>query len=357
MGIRVKHGEGDITALAQLAALAGATEARTPQAPRVDPQGAPRGGGGGGGGRTRTSRGPMMADYGRLHYPSDRELAAEAKTREMEYQRKLIEQEEAQKRAIPVDFKYTPKQRAEIARLQNAKQQLTQNKRYSEQEKALLAQEIDTQIDTIKPTGIPRDPSAPQYPEGRGPGDTFQEPDGSWYTIDQDGNKKLMLRYDQTKEYIEQQAARRREEKILDIRHKLIADKIKTKDKLGMESERYRTPEEVDQAMAIILGEAPEGGVYREDLESELRKRIAAKKKEAVPKKPKKREYIGWARNLGVKATEEEKGMPREVQIAQAFLREVGQRAAAGVEPPAQMADAVNQATAVLEWWDAKNAD
>ena len=365
MGIRVKHGEGDISALAGLAALAGATEARTPQAPQVSPQGAPRGGGGGGDRRSGVSRGPTLADYGQLHYPSDRERAAEAKTREMEYQQRLIKQEEAQKRAIPVDFKYTPKQRAKIAHLQNSKQQMQASERFSPQEKEMLSHKYDAEIDAIKPTGIPRDPNAPQYPEGRGPGDTFQEADGAWYTIDEKGVKKLLSRYDQTREGIEQKAAAAHDLKLLDLRHKLATEQIEAGiGKDGLPIKRYRTSEEIDERMAIISNEQPEVE-YREDLEPVLRKMVADRKKgeeSEKPKgpdyvsrdksgKPKGRKYLSRARSMGIKTTEAEEGMPRDVGIAQAFLRTIQGRLLAGYEPSGRIADAIDEATAIVEWY------
>jgi len=344
MAIRVKHGEADLGALVQLAALAGAAQAEAPQVPSVFPQGAPRVGGGGGG-RRYPSRAPRLEDYGRIKYPTAGERMAETKTQQMEIEKKMRLQEEARQAAVPVDFKYTAKQKAEIARLQNAKQDLLRNNRLTDVEKQLMGREIDAQIDSILPTGIPRDPSAPQYPPGHGPGDTFQEPDGSWYTVTPEGEKKLLVRYDQTREYVEQKAARDKELKLLDIRHQITKTPIGPPD-----NQRLPEKEDVDRMMAVISGDVPEYGTPEE--EELLRQRVAELKQ--APQvaneagKDLSREFIGRNRMMGVSPGRDEEDLPIEVANAQAFLKEMRRRKEHGERLSSGAAQAIKRAKDML---------
>jgi hypothetical protein len=151
MPITIRHGEGDISALAQLALLSGFMGAKTPQAPAISPMGLPSGGGGGGGirrgGRGMSSRDIFAKQAAELQGKKDLAqmeidaraerdkqgvsdaadleavkagLTEEIKLQEFQQEKELIH-ERAKADAERIDYKFTDEQRREKARVENAK--------------------------------------------------------------------------------------------------------------------------------------------------------------------------------------------------------------------------------------------
>lgn len=281
MPITVKHGEDDAGALAALALIMGAINRRAPELPQLPrPIPVDLGGGGGGYGR-RGSSSPSMLVSPKSSGPTQEEtLRTQMQARLKEQQFALpLEMEklqaEAKAKAENWKFEYTAKQRQQIAQFNDARQQIQNNPRFSPVEKAAAIRQIDMQQANIKPSMMPADPNQFKWPEGTGPGMTWQDPgSGSLLSgeMDKDGQPiiKLIQRFDQGPEGMKLKesaaiqkeaikAEQKRMEKLMDIRLQLATTPIEgSKDAKGNPVTRYRTPEEVNDMMQKIMGVQPQ---------------------------------------------------------------------------------------------------
>lgn len=114
-------------------------------------------------------------------------------------------QEEAKIEANQWEYEFTIKQRQEIARLNEADELVMNDPSYSESDREEWRFIKAQKLAGITPRARPADPNKPIYPEGMGPGILTKEEDGSTTTIDKDGQKKLIQRFDQSPEHFEEQ--------------------------------------------------------------------------------------------------------------------------------------------------------
>lgn len=176
---------------------------------------------------------------------------------------------EAKARASQVEFQYTTEQRRQFARLNQARQDIMQSPRFTQQQKREALRILELQQAGIQPSMMPRDPNKPQFPEGKDIGQTWLDEQGSILSREPDGTIKLIQRWDQGPEAAKVKAEQsqqekaleiqaRREEKLLDIRRELLTEPIKQKDALGNEKITYRDVEEVDRLMEKIMPQPPQ---------------------------------------------------------------------------------------------------
>jgi len=253
MPITVRHdaGDGDLSALTGLAALAGAMQARAPQAPRVDPQGLPRVSGH----RPRGSLPSAMARGAALRAAREKQIrdiearadlekqsaddamkrtALEAglgqQMQEQEYDLAISKmQEQAKIAANQFEYKFDAGQRQEIARLNNARRAVQSSTRFSPEEKEIALRQIDMQQAQIEPSAFPADPNKLQFEEGKEPGKVWRGEDGSILTTDPEtGMSKLIQRWDQGPEAAEMEARHDLMVKQLDARQRFEDELWKT---------------------------------------------------------------------------------------------------------------------------------
>ncbi|MFA5186705.1 MAG: hypothetical protein WC551_09535 [Patescibacteria group bacterium] len=234
--------------------------------------------------------------------------------KEEEFDRTIKQmQEQARVQAQQWEYQYTAQQRQEIARFNAARQTITGSDSFSPEEKEQALRMVDMEQANIKPAMMPRDPSKPIYPDGRGVGESWIADDGSTLAREADGNVKLIQRYDQgpkaqqaklqmENQKIQLQAQQKREEKLLDLRLKLATEDVEQLGADGKTTYRMRSSKEVDEIMRTVLG----GGQQQQQ----------------------QQEVAWWDRpeNAALKATDSDKDLPPQVGYAQAYLRQMNAR-------------------------------
>lgn len=351
MPITVRHGPEDFAALAALAAVAGGRQGipQLPRMPSISGLGGRGGGGGGGGGRGRPRTGaPRIPEM---------EISRGAAMREAQRLELERMQEEARLQQEGWKLEYTARDRAQIAKNNDAKRRLWANPRFSQEEKIIGDRAITLNSMGITKSQIPPDPNEPQYRPGRAPGDEFQDQGGNWHIVQPDGSTKMTLRWDQGPEAAQAKVEADRELKEIEVRAKLASESIDEKNKAGdVIGSRYRTEREVDERMEAIFGLPPER-MPPVDIEGEL---IGGRQmpgpamqppiqpptqppESAVPRK-----LIGWSRSMGVRRTEADRDLPEFVGLARAFLREVRRKVQKGSPPTPRMSEAIQEAQAIL---------
>jgi len=224
---------------------------------------------------------------------------------EEHFQRSLTQmRERAKVEAEQWDYRYTAQQRQEIQKDNNAIQAIRQADWLSDEEKGRAILGVQTHTAGITPSIIPADPNKVKFPEGREPGNSFQGQDGAWYMSQPDGSYKLMVRPDQTAEYMREQAEieikkaeltrqQATEDAVIKARTTAAMKQIDVTDKVGEKiGTRFATKEEVDQIMKSIYPE------------------VAAQTK-----------WWDDAKKNGIPVTDAEKYMDPAVGFAQAYLR------------------------------------
>lgn len=224
--------------------------------------------------------------------------------REQEFDNTLTKmQEQARIQANQWEYQWTGKQRQEIAKYNNSRQMIKDSDNWSPEEKTSALRAIDLKQANIKPSMMPRDPSKPQYPEGRGIGDAWTDDSGTTLARTKDGDLKLMVRPDQTREYHAEKLKAERENKMLELKMKLATESV---DEVGADGavtgSRHRTPEEINALVGAITGQqAPQ---------------------QQQPQQREPKEWWEKAGQLGVKVKDSDKRLPPMVGAAQAYFRE-----------------------------------
>jgi len=344
MGIRVKHGDGDISGLAALSALAGMMQARVPQAQLPTPTGQ-RGSGGGGGGQSDTHRSidranalraaagmqkqridaaakqqKLAADQAMAKTAVASGLGQEIKEQEYELEVKKL-REQAKIEAEQWEHKFTAQQRQEIQKWNNALANVEASSDYTEEEKASFRKRHAIAIAGIQPSQVPADPNKPKFEDGRGPGQVYEGADKGLYTTVIGSSRlpeaKLIVRPDQRQEYgIElkkmdvEQKRMEREQAQQDAREKFRLSQydkeVDVFDKLGKKTgTRLLEQREIDERMRsafpeppVAGGPGPEGYPAGED----------------VP-------WWTYAEREGMNPTENDKALPPNVGFSQMYIR------------------------------------
>ena len=340
MPITVKHdpGGGDISGLAQLMAMAGAMQAQAPQAPiaPVGPQrpswpGAARPASAAS--RYGPSNAGKLTQIRAARAEQERDIQANAdmqkqaagddaakmalehgldeEIREQALADNITEmQEQARVDASQMEYKFDTEQRREFAKMNRARQFVIDNEQFSDADKASALRQIDLQQAQIQPSMMPRDPNAPQYPEGQGPQDSWVDPEsGAIMGLDRSGNRRMLVPYDKTRKGIDEERQyeaaaadlelqAKRQDKLLDMRRDLMTEPI-IEGEGDDKTMRTRTPEEVDKIMQGVVG-------------------IAQPTQQAAQKP-----WWEDAEAGGMKVTESDRQLPDEVGFAQAFIRDM----------------------------------
>ena len=244
-------------------------------------------------------------------------------------------QAEAKAKADQWEFEFSAKQRQEIARFNEAKQSIANNDSFTPEEKATATRLIDLQQANIQPAMIPRDPSKPNFPEGKGPMDTWvNEQTGGLMGLDRSLNPRVLTqpkdmpdflkerdRIAQENKVLELQA--KREEKLLDLRKELATEDIIETGADGKPKRRQRTSEEVSSIMDTVLGTTQQ---------------VA--------------EDAPWWRKVeegGVKVTDSDKQLPPNVGYAQAYIRDLNKRYGGLASVPEDQQAAYVEAARILQ--------
>ena len=297
MPITVRHdtGDGDISGLAALAALAGSMQSRPLPAPQQVqlPGGLPLPGGGGGGrsrGGGMSSRDKFAMQAAELQAARDmkmQEIDAQSgrdkeaadhamkviavksglgqEMQEQEYDMEVKKmQEQAKADANKLEYKISAEGRQELAKINRGKTAVAKALAagtITEQDAERMNGDLAGQAAGVTPDAMPADPNRIE-----GIGQMQVGKTGFTYTIEPDGTPKLMQRWDQgpeaakiktqeTAQIAERVAATKREEKLLDLRAKYATEPViegTGENKIS----RDRTREEVDKLMETISGTA-----------------------------------------------------------------------------------------------------
>ena len=231
-------------------------------------------------------------------------------TRELQEQRYEHEisriHETAKAQASQWESRFTAQQRREIARLEGGKQRILGSDTFSEEEKMRAVQAIEMQIAGLQPSLLPKDPNKVEYPEGRGPQDTWvDEKTGALVALDRSGNPRVLVQPEKMPEAVETQRKFdleqaemewRREEEAARRKTRIEFSKLRTEEagKGGLETtKRYLRPDEVDRMMEGVYGSEERQGNWWERAEEQ-----------------------------GLPVAEGDKSLPPEVGFAQAYLRQ-----------------------------------
>ena len=246
--------------------------------------------------------------------------------REQEFDRSLMKmKEQARLQASQWEYQYTAKQRQEIAKFNNARQAIQNNRSWSSEEKAQALKLIDLQQANIKPAMMPRDPSKPVFPDGQGVGEMWKDERGATVTRTTDGEVKLLVRPDQTPEYLAQKQKAERENELFKLKAKLASESIGTGD--GGNA-IYRTAEEINSIIANITGEAPPIGQQQEQQGPEA--------------------WWSSIKKMGVEVRDSDKKLPSQVGGAQAFFRDYIRRYGSRQNVPSEKREAFDECVKIL---------
>ena len=197
-------------------------------------------------------------------------------------------QEGARIQASQFEYKYSAEQKREFAKYNNDMRAIEKTDLLSPEEKniAKRKRQLDFFGGVGGPDVVPADPNKPKYPEGVGPGILTTQKNGSITTIDKDGIQKIILRPDQTMEYMERQEEikqaqdkRDRQEALAKetraARLKLLSERVTETDPASgaeIEVPRYRGPgvERLLREAGMLPSEEPTD----EQLEQELQERV-----------------------------------------------------------------------------------
>ncbi len=283
MPIEVQYGM-DPAAIAALALISGMGQRQLPQVPQFDTSLPSPDGGGGGGGGGRVYRSPLLSfapTGGGAWQPSRADLEREAIQRlpgvianqqsiaglqeQNRLQRqKILEEEKA--KAQQQEREYSAKQKQELARATMLKQNVDRNPGFSPAEKEIAKNAID-----VNALGIRNNPAVEsfgrKYLPGKGPGDDWiDEVTGDHIAMDIEGNKRVLVRYDQSREGIEAKRRAAREEKEIELQTKrednfqrfradLITSTVDSIDPdTGKTTKRPRNAQEIADGLRAYLG-------------------------------------------------------------------------------------------------------
>lgn len=360
MPITVQHGIPASPGLINLALAAGRQPAR--------PSGVIGGGAVGGAGVGVRGMDPM-GDQAALEAFYGRQAQEQA------YQQEVgILQEQAQVEAEMFEYKYSAKQKQELAQLNNA-ERLLAGPEYSDEDRAqfgpmLRAKRLGLGVKEV----TFRDPNKPVYPEGQGPTDAWEGPDGGFYTRADDGSWKLLVQPRQTFKYreMELQAEERKAERESQQKYEDAIQASRsywtrqTKKKVGEEGvgtiETSLEPDEIEERMRAELPRYAKEQEAREAeaeliTEQEQREKREQQEFERVKNelmgegwKSKPRELIAASKDL--RRTEEDAGLPEFVAMAQAFMRYIGKLEEREGRVPAHFQPAIVEAHAVMALYD-----
>ena len=276
----------------------------------------------------------------------------DSQIREEEFNREVAKmQEGARLKANQWEYQFTSQQRQEIARFNNARQAIASSDRFSDEEKQAALKAIDLQQAAVKPAMLPRDPSKPVYPEGRGIGEMWRDDNGAIVSRTKDGELKLLQRFDQGPEFNKQQFQAKqqeqeqlarvkqdeaayklqiaRESKMLDLRFKLATESVGETDAEGNVVDRMRTPEEIETILQRVMGgqQAPQQG---------------------QPAQDQPRPWYEPAEERGMTVTEADKRLPPAVGSAQAWIRQAVKTYGSPDKIPSHMQGGFREASAIL---------
>lgn len=270
-----------------------------------------------------------------------------------EYLQSLMQAKEAGKQAAQqTEYTYTTKQRIEDAKFARAEQAIKTNPRFSQPERDEALRRLAVARAGIRePVEILGDPNKPKYPEGKEPGQVWAgAQDGGWtqgyFTTDpKTGTAKLLVRPDQTPEYQQQKAQveletkklelqAKREEKIADLRSKLLSDETRIVGPDGKAIYRRRTPEEVDEIVSTSFG-----------IERQVQ-----------PKQAEQGEQPWWQRvaQAGFSVEESDISLPEEVGGSVAFIRTMNARYGDFDNVPDKLKKAYMEAARVVRAYSAQ---
>lgn len=178
-------------------------------------------------------------------------------------------QEKARLDAQQWDYEYTPKQRQQIAALNQAAQDFANNPDVSEEERKAGIAQIEQQIVSMRPHMKPKE--GPTYPDGQGVGDVWTNNQGDTVTRDENGIPKLLQRYTQSQAWHEQEVKSKQELELFKLRVELATKPIDVweADENGVPQRtgsRNRTPEEINAVMNVIRDDMRQQDIARNTL-------------------------------------------------------------------------------------------
>jgi len=246
------------------------------------------------------------------------------------------------------EARYTGRQRAEIARLNEGKQLIIRSPNFSEAEKVSASKMIDMQIAGISPSSIPKDEQQKQMDawaaEGKGIGQEWVDEWGNVKTREADGTIKTQVPFEKTRDGIQVKLQAEREKYLGEQRLKLLSETIESTDLAGRTTKSLRyTPVKVE---AMLERAFPE---YREQQIRKDMERVAAQQVQQEVAQEAAGPWWQQAQQQGLDVQQQDLDLPEEVAQAQAFIRTVNQRYPGGV--PGGMKDlgfAYRQAVQVL---------
>lgn len=180
--------------------------------------------------------------------------AREAQVTTLEAEAAEVERQEEAKNWVT---EFTPQQRHEISAYETAKGRVRGDDGLGAQEKIDMLSALDRKIGSFEKIRRPRRPDEPLYPEGQDIGNTWTDESGATFTRDPSGLPKLLVRPDQTVEYLREKMQQGLEDEQRKVEEKRAAEiekyirDLRTErikyDEKGTEiaKERYRTPAEV----------------------------------------------------------------------------------------------------------------
>ncbi len=359
MPITVKHGEQNLDVFAALAVLAGMGQQRVPELPTSPP--APSAGSGGGGlgrGRGGKKRRRIAAGFTPLTREEELELEMNTRLREQRFGMPAQLEEmrgEALIKAQQFDYEYTTKQRQELARLNNARQEIAKSPNYTEDEKKAAFRAIDLTQAGVQPSAMPRDPNKPRWPgpEGTGPGQIWRDEEtGALVTglMGRNGAEvRLLIRSDQTIEYIQQKTEAEAIAKQAAARQKYEDDlwsfrvKEKKSDTLKgtkEESDRFLTAEEIQDRMDARFG--------REEVLQPGPDGAAMQEPQLGPQQEGVDDWWSQLESDGIQVSDGEKQLPSQIGAASALYRAYREKYGSYQNIPDDMKPAYREAMKLL---------
>ncbi len=204
------------------------------------------GGGSRGGGGSSSARANDANKRLALKAEADKQAKEQGFSRDM-----ALKQEAARLDSAQWEYEYTTKQKQEMAQLERGDQLVEQSDDFSPEEKAAYRQMSVQRKAGFNPTLKPIDPSEIQYEEGKGPQNTWINPEtGATEALDRSNNVRVVTQYKETKGYLERQIERDTqadiEKAIVERTQKLEDNKIKIDFEREQSIRKYIQEQEVE---------------------------------------------------------------------------------------------------------------
>ena len=187
-----------------------------------------------------TSKGSANDQMNRLAFKAE----VEGREKEQKFSSDMaLKQEAARLDSNQWKYEYTTKQQQEMAQLERSNQLVQQSEQWSPAEKATFNKAYEYKKAGFNPTLKAVDPNEIQYEEGRGPQNTWINPEtGATEALDRSNNVRVVTQFKDTKDYLEHKAEADRTNALADNEIKAKAKRAEDSIKLFAEIRRGKMP-------------------------------------------------------------------------------------------------------------------